>query len=85
MLSLKLAAQIIWVPLTLIVFQNSFAQNPDLPGVTLEDFFNAAVNYSPDLRIAEENLNISSARKKAARLSNILKDTAISGFGAFCP
>ncbi|MDG2141186.1 MAG: TolC family protein [Gammaproteobacteria bacterium] len=66
MLSLKLAAQIIWVPLTLIVFQNSFAQNPDLPGVTLEDFFNAAVNYSPDLRIAEENLNISSARKKAA-------------------
>ena len=36
------------------------------PGSTLEDFFSAAINFSPELRIAEENLNISSARKKAA-------------------
>ena len=43
-----------------------FAQNPNLPGVTLEEFFNAAIEYSPDLQIASENLNISSARKRAA-------------------
>lgn len=35
-------------------------------GRTLEDFFTAAINYSPQLRIAEEQLNISSARKRAA-------------------
>jgi len=48
------------------MFQSSLAQNSGIPGVTLEDFFNAAINFSPDLRIAEENLNISSARKRAA-------------------
>ncbi len=37
-----------------------------VPGSTLEDFFTAAVNYSPTLRIAEETLNITSARKRAA-------------------
>ncbi|MDA1370915.1 MAG: TolC family protein [Proteobacteria bacterium] len=37
-----------------------------LPGSTLEDFFTAAINYSPSLRIAEENLNITGARKRAA-------------------
>ncbi len=36
-------------------------------GTTLEDFFTAAVNYSPRLKIAEESLNIGSARKRAAR------------------
>ena len=35
-------------------------------GNTLEDFFTAAINYSPRLRIAQENLNIGSARKRAA-------------------
>lgn len=35
-------------------------------GFTLEDFFTAAVNFSPELRIAEETLNIGSARKRAA-------------------
>ncbi len=39
----------------------------DLVGTTLEDFFTAAVNYSPRLKIAEESLNIGSARKRAAR------------------
>ena len=37
-----------------------------LPGSTLEDFFTAAINFSPRIRIAEENLNISSARRRAA-------------------
>lgn len=35
-------------------------------GNTLEDFFTAAVNYSPRLRIAEESLKIGSFRKQAA-------------------
>ena len=35
-------------------------------GYTLEDFFVSALDFSPDLKIAQENLNIRSARKKAA-------------------
>lgn len=35
-------------------------------GSTLEDFFTAALDYSPALRIAEESFNIGSARKRAA-------------------
>lgn len=31
-------------------------------GITLEEFFTAAIDYSPRLRIAEESLNIGSAR-----------------------
>lgn len=38
----------------------------DVIGSTLEDFFTAAIDYSPQLKIAEESLNISSARKRAA-------------------
>ena len=37
-----------------------------VPGSNLEDFFTAAINFSPELRIAEENLNISRAQKRAA-------------------
>ena len=37
-----------------------------IPGSSLEDFFSAAIEFSPTLQIASENLNISSARKKAA-------------------
>ena len=37
-----------------------------LPGSTLEDFFTAAISFSPKIRIAEESLNISSARRRAA-------------------
>ena len=37
-----------------------------LPGSTLEDFFTAAISFSPRIRIAEESLNISSARRRAA-------------------
>jgi len=35
-------------------------------GETLEEFFSAAIDYSPRLRIAEENLNVVSARKRMA-------------------
>ncbi|PCI77071.1 MAG: hypothetical protein COB20_09055 [SAR86 cluster bacterium] len=36
-------------------------------GITLEDFFTAALDYSPRLKIAEESLKIGSARKRAAK------------------
>lgn len=35
-------------------------------GNTLEDFFSAAIEFSPRLKIAEEGLNIGAARKRAA-------------------
>jgi len=35
-------------------------------GATLEDFFSAALDYSPQLKIAEESLKIGTARKRAA-------------------
>lgn len=35
-------------------------------GSTLEDFFSASIDFSPTLKIAEEGLNISSARRRAA-------------------
>jgi len=35
-------------------------------GFSLEDFFTAAINYSPQLQIAEERMNIGGARKRAA-------------------
>ncbi len=37
-----------------------------IQGSTLEDFFTSALDYSPELRISRERLNISSARKRAA-------------------
>ncbi len=36
-------------------------------GETLEDFFTAAIEFSPRLRIAEENLNISGFRERQAK------------------
>jgi outer membrane protein len=39
----------------------------DPVGTTLEDFFTAALNYSPRLKIAEESVKISSARERAAK------------------
>lgn len=35
-------------------------------GSTLEDFFTAALDYSPELRISRDRLDINSARRKAA-------------------
>ena len=48
----------------------SIAQDYDstgIAGTTLEDFFSAAIEYSPQLKIAEERLNIGSARTSAAK------------------
>ena len=42
------------------------AEFVQFPGSTLEEFFTAAINYSPELKIAQENLNITGAQKKAA-------------------
>jgi len=38
-----------------------------ITGTTLEEFFSAAIEYSPQLKIAEERLNIGSARSSAAQ------------------
>ena len=35
-------------------------------GFTLEEFFTSAISFSPELQIAQEQLNIGSARKRAA-------------------
>jgi outer membrane protein len=48
----------------------SIAQDYDsagITGTTLEEFFSAAIDYSPQLKIAEERLNIGSARTSAAK------------------
>jgi outer membrane protein len=53
----------------LLAFVSLFFLSPAFsatPGSTLEHFFSAAINFSPALRIAEENLNIGSSRKKLA-------------------
>ena len=42
------------------------SSNAPVVGQTLQDFFSAALDFSPRLRIAEENLNIGSARRSAA-------------------
>ena len=45
---------------------SSISASESQVGNTLEDFFTAAISYSPRLRIAEEMQNIGSARKQAA-------------------
>ena len=41
-------------------------EEPLATGETLEEFFSAAIDYSPRLRAVEENLNVVSARKRMA-------------------
>lgn len=41
-------------------------EDPLVAGETLEEFFSAAIDYSPRLRIAEEGLNVVAARKRMA-------------------
>ena len=60
LLWLALCASIVWSA------EDTDTGFSGLPGATLENFFTAAINYSPQLRIAEENLNISGARKRGA-------------------
>ena len=42
------------------------SSNAPVVGETLQDFFSAALDFSPRLRIAEQNLNIGAARRNAA-------------------
>jgi len=42
------------------------SSNAPVVGETLQDFFSAALDFSPRLRIAEQNLNIGAARRSAA-------------------
>ncbi len=55
------------LPLTAQPAVDDLPGNGLVEGSTLEDFFTTAIEYSPTLRIAEENLNISSARERMAR------------------
>lgn len=62
---------VIWLGLfslgstTAIAAESASLTSPVI-GSTLEDFFSAAISYSPRLKIAEERLNIGSARTQAA-------------------
>lgn len=49
-----------------------------MQGNRLEDFFTAALNYSPNLRIARERWNIGTARKQGAT-GQLLPQVALSG------
>ena len=42
------------------------SSNAPVVGETLQDFFSASLDFSPRLRIAEQNLNIGAARRSAA-------------------
>jgi outer membrane protein len=46
--------------------QDELFSNEEKIGVTLEDFLSAAIEFSPDLQIAEEGLKIGTSRRKAA-------------------
>ncbi len=50
----------------LFLFLHLHSYSQPIPGSSLEDFFNAAINFSTELRISEENLKIGTARKNAA-------------------
>ncbi len=52
--------------------------SPPPTGETLEDFFSAALDYSARLRIAEESLNVMSARKRMAA-GNLLPQLNAAG------
>ncbi|MBT3531467.1 MAG: TolC family protein [Gammaproteobacteria bacterium] len=65
---------VIWLTLiggwsSALLAADDSGRRPSSPmaGSTLEDFFSAAINYSPQLKIAEERLNIGSARTSAAK------------------
>lgn len=55
-----------WTPSALSQLESSVPVATNTLGFTLEDFFTSAINYSPTLQIAREQLEIGSARKRAA-------------------
>ncbi|MBT8147763.1 MAG: TolC family protein [Gammaproteobacteria bacterium] len=55
-----------WTPSALSQLESSIPAATNSLGFTLEDFFTSAINYSPALQIAREQLDIGSARKRAA-------------------
>ena len=55
-----------WNPTAYPQSQSASFTATDALGFTLEDFFTAAIGFSPELQIAREQLNIGSARKRAA-------------------
>lgn len=61
-LGLAFTLATLWSPLA--AAQTTLPSGPI--GTTLEDFFTAALDYSPQLKIAEESMKIGSARKRVA-------------------
>jgi len=61
-LGLAFTLATLWSPL--VAAQTTLPSGPI--GTTLEDFFTAALDYSPQLKIAEESMKIGSARKRVA-------------------
>lgn len=65
--ALTLAASLLCTPLTQAAELPALgSSSAPVVGETLQDFFSAAIDFSPRLRIAEENLNIGAARRSAA-------------------
>ncbi len=64
--SLFLGSAIIYLVLGYTLPSFAAESNREETGSTLEDFFTAAIEFSPRLRIAEEGFNIGSARRRAA-------------------
>lgn len=65
--ALTLAASLLCAPLTQAAELPALgSSSAPVVGETLQDFFSAAIDFSPRLRIAEENLNIGAARRSAA-------------------
>ena len=63
----NLSSRVHWYVFIIFLFpQQTLSDDQSLPGSSLEDFFTAAINFSTELRISEENLKIGAARKKAA-------------------
>lgn len=55
-----------WSPTLTAADGSDESRSSPIVGSTLEDFFSAAIEYSPRLKIAEERLNIGSARTRGA-------------------
>lgn len=64
LISLVFASGLLASSATIVAAENGPGPSGLVSGETLEDFFSAAIDFSPRLRIAEEGLNIGRARER---------------------
>lgn len=85
----KLALGLICLaPFTLPAAEPATGPSALVVGETLEDFFTAAIDFSPRLRIAEESMNIGGARERQARgqlLPQVNANASISDNRRYAP